>query len=845
MTSRNTKPLTALACAAVLVLLQALPAGAGLLVNFPFDEGTGKTTTDTVTGAVGWFGYQNPVTDQVSLINNSPSGAAGDRSINITGRAFLLADDSNGPILNITNSPITLETWLYLDASSVAKSSEGLVGYGQSYKMGMKGGWQVFTLLGIKDITNSSTPVPAGQWTHLAAAWEPGVGVHFYIDGVHTLVADANLSLRAAQHNLLTIGSESPTNGVNCVCAMDRVRVHNALLDATQLDSDAANPKPVLASTLVAYNFNEAAFPCQNAKAPARPTIVSTDFYRNTALPVWTNDTPTGLPSDHALAFNMGTTALEMDRVNLEAPTLDLRGADGMTNYTFEAWVKLPTTLINDREVLFRTYGPAPRISVSIDLKRNLHTTVWGSADYASSVIIPNDQRWHHIAIAMVARTTVQFYLDGVLGPTMPGNSKAATGDTLTGFVIGQENNSRYFRGLMDRVRVWDSALSANQLDFPAIPGQAVVTTQPTNIVADVGGTAQFITAVSSTSGATYQWFYKTNLESTTSVAVPNATSTTLTLNNVTADKQGFYFVRISNAAGATESYGAQLAVRSGPQFDTQGFEAPKYVTEAFESQDLWTVDQNAGTYTVQTASQIAQALTSIGFTPGQTVHSGSQAVLIAGAGGASVAVRPVLGFENQSNVTLDFWARPLTGGTTALTNGNMFITLENSAGTRAAAVRFGYSGSSRSIDYNSGNAWVATGLTWDDQTWYRFTMQLDYASHKYDVFVNGTKINASPIPFYYATSDKFQQLRIYRGANQAGMILDDMTASVPLRLSTPTVANGTVTLSWQGGLAPYQIQRRASLATGQWENVGSPTSAMQGTDTAAAGSMFYRVVGK
>ncbi len=42
----------------------------------------------------------------------------------------------------------------------------------------------------------------------------------------------------------------------------------------------------------------------------------------------------------------------------------------------------------------------------------------------------------------------------------------------------------------------------------------------------------------------------------------------------------------------------------------------------------------------------------------------------------------------------------------------------------------------------------------------------------------------------------------------------------------TEIVRTGTnVVLQWRGGVGPYQVQRRASLDAGNWENVGSPTT--------------------
>jgi hypothetical protein len=65
---------------------------------------------------------------------------------------------------------------------------------------------------------------------------------------------------------------------------------------------------------------------------------------------------------------------------------------------------------------------------------------------------------------------------------------------------------------------------------------------------------------------------------------------------------------------------------------------------------------------------------------------------------------------------------------------------------------------------------------------------------------------------------------------------------STPARISGIKVQNSTVTITWQGGTPPYQLQRRGSLTTGSWLNVGTTTSTTQGTDTVSAQPMFYRI---
>jgi hypothetical protein len=56
-------------------------------------------------------------------------------------------------------------------------------------------------------------------------------------------------------------------------------------------------------------------------------------------------------------------------------------------------------------------------------------------------------------------------------------------------------------------------------------------------------------------------------------------------------------------------------------------------------------------------------------------------------------------------------------------------------------------------------------------------------------------------------------------------------------------VAGSVVTITWEGGVGPFQLQRRPSLTTGQWENVDAPTASRQATDTVTPGQMFYQIV--
>lgn len=828
--------------------LAALPTRAAELINFPFNEGTGSTVTDTASALVGTLGtQQDPFADTVVLSDVSPSGSPGDRSITTSGNGFLVADDSATKVLGVTNGPITIECWININGAFF-KPAEGIVAYGGSYKMGMRGGQQVFTLFGIADITNTVAGlIPTDTWVHLAAAWEPGVGVHFYVNGVSNFTAHTAMSARPTLHNYLSIASEGLGNSV--VASLDRVRIHNALLTDAQLDVNAAVPAPLNANTIVSYNFNETDLPSTNALTPPLPTMLSATFLPALTSPVWTSDTPTGLPGDFALAFlTERPPVFESIAVPYGGTAIDL-GANN-TNYTLQAWVKLPTGPMENRRVIFRTAGSPPRVSLSINANRALHTTLYNNTDFASSVFVPNDGRWHHVAVVMEDFARVRFYLDGALRQTM---NRTAAGVPLVsgtgGLLIGKESETLFFRGVLDRVRINNDALTNSTLDFPAIPGLATfdsLAAHPANVATNLGETVTFTAAPTLASAATYQWRYRTNLADHTSVALPGETGLTLTLNGITAQHLGYYFLAVTNAVGASESYAARLSLSVSLAAKLFDFEAPTYVSGHLKDQDGWVNDFNDNAVRVLTAAEIAAELTATGRTPGQTVHAGSQALLITGPALATTTIRSMTGLETEQQVTLDFWVRPLAAAAgTAI--GNTFLTMENAAGTRAAALRFG---PALSIDYGSTNTgvWVATGLTADPNTWYRITMKLDYATRYYDFFVNDTKVNAEPIRFYTVTSDSFRQVRIFRGTGQAGMILDDLnvTASVTAPALGIRKDNANLIVFWPASVTDFVLKAADTVTTPpeSWQTV---THAVVGEENQAiiqptGSSRFFRL---
>jgi hypothetical protein len=72
--------------------------------------------------------------------------------------------------------------------------------------------------------------------------------------------------------------------------------------------------------------------------------------------------------------------------------------------------------------------------------------------------------------------------------------------------------------------------------------------------------------------------------------------------------------------------------------------------------------------------------------------------------------------------------------------------------------------------------------------------------------------------------------------------------AAIPVAPAVPAVlsikvSGTTATISWAGGAGAFQLQKRTSLTSGNWENVNHSPTATEATDTTVPGGCFYRVV--
>lgn len=437
------------------------------LLEFRMDEGTGSSTASSVNGAIAALAEPDP---EAVIPGEAPSGIAGDYAVDFnSGNGWLRG---TLPLTSTTDLPLTTaftwEAWIYKATSE--KTYEDFFRVANSVKIGMNKN-KIFqlTFLGVADC-NSEITIADNEWVHVAAEWEPGVGIHFYKNGEFVNTYPTTGTPHVAENLFVTIGSDNFGSSLY-QGKIDRMRIHNSLLTAEELDSDAANPKAVREDTLLAYDFNETELPYQSTG------IVAMNEYNMNAViePQWVTGPYDG-EGDYALQFNgLAYANFNTDGVNF-GDTTD-------ASFTVEAWIK-DIAVSTSRQVFFQTMGniagTCPRISFSISPDREVFFTTMGIADFNTGVTIPDDTEWHNIAAAWNAQAGIVYvYIDGALAGTKAYSSgvnfTAQTTD-LCG-CLGRELAGAFpTTGTIDRVSLWKGVLGPETLDYPPSAPTPVVT---------------------------------------------------------------------------------------------------------------------------------------------------------------------------------------------------------------------------------------------------------------------------------------------------------------------------------------------------------------------------------
>jgi len=178
---------------------------------------------------------------------------------------------------------------------------------------------------------------------------------------------------------------------------------------------------------------------------------------------------PDGSPNEHdGTLVNMtgnewdGAGALTLDGVNDHIVATGYKGVTGTAARTVSAWIKTTTdgaivawgTEVTSQKYIFRIETGQLRIEVD--------------GGFLKSTSLVNDENWHHVAVVLPSGATNVtqhlFYIDGVSAATYTPISKAVSTASGIDVLIGNDHSSRYFKGMLDDVRIFNRALTAAEI---------------------------------------------------------------------------------------------------------------------------------------------------------------------------------------------------------------------------------------------------------------------------------------------------------------------------------------------------------------------------------------------
>ena len=168
------------------------------------------------------------------------------------------------------------------------------------------------------------------------------------------------------------------------------------------------------------------------------------------------------------------------------------------------------------------------------------------------------DGAWHHLACCITSNGVLA-YVDGTSLSTWVEVPPAGTtwpipqGSIWIGYAP-----SNYYDGLLDDIRIYNRALSSNEVQqlyvIEGTPPPPIITTQPQSIITNLAASVHFTVNATGTNGVWYQWRKD-------GVNLPNATNNTYDITNVQPPYIGNYEVVVMGYGGSVTSSVVSLSL--------------------------------------------------------------------------------------------------------------------------------------------------------------------------------------------------------------------------------------------------------------------------------------------
>lgn len=137
------------------------------------------------------------------------------------------------------------------------------------------------------------------------------------------------------------------------------------------------------------------------------------------------------------------------------------------SGFTISAWIKRDAADSGTKSILSKrptTFTRGYDLRIRDDNRIQMLWKNGSDQNLTGGTSIPDDE-WHHVAVIFDG-SQVYIYIDGVLDRNQAKTAPVATTDSFLIAAAGKGTTTQHFRGNIDEVRVWNTALTEDQLRF-------------------------------------------------------------------------------------------------------------------------------------------------------------------------------------------------------------------------------------------------------------------------------------------------------------------------------------------------------------------------------------------
>ncbi|MEX2212554.1 MAG: LamG domain-containing protein [Phycisphaeraceae bacterium] len=345
----------------------------------------------------------------------------------------------NPAALNLTNN-FTISAWIRSDAIGGVQrvfSKQPAGGYG----FGLSGNQLRLTTYGVLDYNTTAAGIEQGKLTHIAVTFDSGNDATFFINGQQRQVI-TGVNPATINANNFFIGSAGASEFFNGV--IDHVQVHNTVLSASQIQAAAGISGPQLIGH---WKLDEISgtFAADSSGRGHNGTYQGGATLNQPGLHFYTG------------------TSVDFDGSNDEVFLSNPAEFRLANNFTIAAWIR-PDSVSGFQRIFSQNPGGGFGFGLNGD---ELRFTTFGVLDYDTTGVDLVAGETHHVAVVFDLLNDAHFYVDGVFVQTIAGLNPAGIG--TNNWFIGSTGVSERFNGLIDDVRFYNGALTADEIRQAAI----------------------------------------------------------------------------------------------------------------------------------------------------------------------------------------------------------------------------------------------------------------------------------------------------------------------------------------------------------------------------------------